>query len=420
MVIHIVFPLRDPFLLPTAPALKRVAKQSRRRFAAGTHSDHMALLRAFQSWQKARVEGSERAFCHNNQISASTMEMVTGMRTQLLGQLRASGFVRAKGAGDIRDLNKNSENWAVVKAALAAGSYPHLARFDREAQQLRSPKESKVRLHPSSVLLETGAGGNESGHGGAQRFRSSVGRVPTEWFVFDEMTRAGHLAMVRGVTAVSPVTVLLFAGPNRLPIEAVSEADAGVQGNRYLEELSDSEVEEKTEGENTTLRVDEWTVFRSDAELAHMALQLRQKWSSLFLRRLHSPGKPMSQVDNSVVDALVGVLSAEEQALGLTQPVGIGQRPKPIPNEALCSSPGLGEPVRVGGPQFPSQMAPGGGGGGGGASGGGNGGRRGGGGMQGQQGGGGGFRGPVGGGGSGGMSRGGGGLPQFYNRNTYR
>jgi len=54
--------------------------------------------------------------------------MVTGMRTQLLGQLRASGFVRAKGQGDIRDLNRNSENWAVVKAALVAGAYPNLAR----------------------------------------------------------------------------------------------------------------------------------------------------------------------------------------------------------------------------------------------------------------------------------------------------
>jgi len=72
------------------------------------------------------------------------MEMVTGMRTQLLGQLRASGFVRAKGQGnmshimcakyyvfflgDIRDLNRYSENWAVVKAALVAGNYPNLAR----------------------------------------------------------------------------------------------------------------------------------------------------------------------------------------------------------------------------------------------------------------------------------------------------
>lgn len=36
--------------------------------------------------------------------------------------------------------------------------------------------------------------------------------------------------MIRGVTAVSPITVAIFAGPNRLPIEAVSEADAGVQG----------------------------------------------------------------------------------------------------------------------------------------------------------------------------------------------
>ena len=120
----------------------------------------------------------------------------------------------------------------------------------------------------------------------------------------------------------------------------MSEADAGVQGerdfllplfflvlylnlslgNRYLEETSDSEVEEKVEGENTTLRIDEWTVFRrveqrvqisfevffpnnkcffhcrSDMDLAHLALQMRQKWASLFLRRLNSPGKPMTQV----------------------------------------------------------------------------------------------------------------------------
>lgn len=40
---------------------------------------------------------------------------ISGMRTQLLGQLRAAGFVRARGGSDIRDLNTNSENWAVVK-----------------------------------------------------------------------------------------------------------------------------------------------------------------------------------------------------------------------------------------------------------------------------------------------------------------
>jgi hypothetical protein len=37
--------------------------------------------------------------------------------------------------------------------------------------------------------------------------------------------------MIRGVTAVSPIAIAIFAGPNRLPPEAVSEADAEVQGN---------------------------------------------------------------------------------------------------------------------------------------------------------------------------------------------
>ena len=59
------------------------------------------------------------------------------MRSQLLGQLRAAGFVKPKGPDDIRDLNKNSDNWAVVKAALTAGAYPSLARLDRRAGVLR-------------------------------------------------------------------------------------------------------------------------------------------------------------------------------------------------------------------------------------------------------------------------------------------
>lgn len=84
-------------------------------------------------------------------------------------------------------------------------------------------KESKVRLHPSSALcLE-----NKKTPGMTAK---AIKEIPTNWFIFDEMTRVGHLAMIRGVTAVSPTTVFLFAGPNKLPAQAVSEADAGVQG----------------------------------------------------------------------------------------------------------------------------------------------------------------------------------------------
>ena len=108
-------------------------------------------------------------------------------------------------------------------------------------------------------------------------------------------------------------------------------------------------VEDKLEGENTTLRfVDSWTVFRADAGLAHLALHLRQKWSALFLRRLQSPGKPMTQIDLAVLDAVVSVLTAEEAELGLTQPYGIGQRPKMIlGSDNICSSPGKLTSIRV-------------------------------------------------------------------------
>lgn len=111
---------------------------ARKKFAAGTYSDHMAVLRAFQNWQNARANGWERIFCEKHFISSAVMEMVVGMRTQLLGQLRASGFVRARGPGDIRDLNTNSENWAVIKASLTAGLYPNIIRVDREHFQLRT------------------------------------------------------------------------------------------------------------------------------------------------------------------------------------------------------------------------------------------------------------------------------------------
>jgi hypothetical protein len=68
------------------------------------------------------------------------------------------------------------------------------------------------------------------------------------------------------------------------------------RGEGGMETESDSEMEEIPDGQNTTLKLDEWVGFRVDAEAAHLALQLRQKWHSLFLRRMRAPAKPWSQV----------------------------------------------------------------------------------------------------------------------------
>lgn len=92
---------------------------------------------------------------------------------------------------------------------------------------------------------------------------------------------------------------------------------------------SDSEVEERLEGQQSTLKIDDWVLFKIDAEAAQLALQLRQKWHSMFLRRMKSPGKPWTSADDAIVKTIVSVLTTEEQALNLTQPPGVGQRPRP-------------------------------------------------------------------------------------------
>ncbi|KAM9587115.1 3'-5' RNA helicase YTHDC2 isoform 5-T7 [Morphnus guianensis] len=316
---------RDPFVLPTLASQKRAAMLCRKRFTAGTFSDHMVLLRAFQAWQKARSDGWERAFCEKNFLSQARMEIIIGMRTQLLGQLRASGFVRSRGGADIRDVNTNSENWAVVKAALAAGMYPNLVHVDRESLVLTGPKEKKVRFHPTSVLSQPQYKKIPPANGQA----AAIQALPTDWLIYDEMTRAHRIANIRCCSVVTPVTVSLFCGPARLPSNALQEPSS-FRGDGVSNDNSDSEMEDKTTANLALLKLDEWLHLKLDPEAAGLLLQLRQKWHSLFLRRMRAPSKPWSQVDEITVRAIVTVLSTEEQSAGLQQPSGVGQRPRPV------------------------------------------------------------------------------------------
>ncbi|XP_077318393.1 3'-5' RNA helicase YTHDC2 isoform X2 [Lithobates pipiens] len=325
---------RDPFVLPAQAAQKRAAMLCRKRYTADTFSDHMALLRAFQAWQKARSDGWERAFCEKNYLSQATMEIIIGMRTQLLGQLRASGFVRARGGGDIRDVNTNSENWAVVKAALVAGMYPNLIHVDRENMMLTGPKEKRVRLHPTSVLSQPQYKKIPPENGQA----AAVQVLPTDWLIYDEMTRAHRIANIRCCTVVTPVTVAIFSGPARLPSNALQESAFRATVDGVPNDSSDSEMEDRATALLTSFKLDEWLQFKLDSEAAGLLLQLRQKWHILFMKRMRAPSKPGTQADEATLRTMITVLSTEEQAAGLHQPSGIGQRPRPISSEELSVS----------------------------------------------------------------------------------
>lgn len=342
---------RDPFVLPSQAAQKRGAMLCRKRFTANTFSDHMALLRAFQAWQKARSDGWERAFCEKNFLSQATMEIIVGMRTQLLGQLRATGFVRARGGGDIRDVNQNSENWAVVKAALVSGMYPNLIHVERDSLSLTGSREKRVRLHPTSVLSQPQYKKIPPANGQA----AAVESLPCDWLIYDEMTRAHRIASVRCCSVVTPLTVAIFGGCAKLPSSALQEHRGAADG---VIDSSDSEMEDRATARQAHISIDDWLNFKLEREMAELVFGLRQRWQSLFLRRIRSPSKACSQLDEATIRTLVSVLSAEEQVSGLQQPTGIGQRPRPMNSDEApqtsCRS--TEEPPSPDRPRLASQM----------------------------------------------------------------
>ncbi|KAF2987961.1 hypothetical protein EK904_006235, partial [Melospiza melodia maxima] len=201
---------------------------------------------------------------------------------------------------------------------------------DRESLVLTEPKEKKVRFHPTSVLGQSQYKKIAPANGQA----AAIQALPTDWLIYDEMTRAHKTANIRCCSVVTPVTVSLFCGPARLPSNAL-QASSSFRGGGVSNDSSDSEMEDKTTANLALLKLDEWLHLKLDPEAAGMLLQLRQKWHSLFLRRMRAPSKPWSQVDETTVRAITAVLSAEEQSAGLQQPSGIGQRPRPVTCEEL-------------------------------------------------------------------------------------
>lgn len=309
---------KEPFQISQNPENRKLGSAARKEFSANSFSDHMALLRAFQAWQLARANGSERSFCSRNLICGATMETIVGYRSQLLAQLRALSLVKARGSGDIKDVNSNSEKWHVVKAVLVSGLYPSLARVDRDTLTLRTNREVKVAFHPSSTLHRSG---------GAAGARRSLADLPSDWVVFEEISRAGRFCFIRCNTLVTPLTVALFGGPLRLPPGALTQR-ANPPG---LSSDSDSEGEnQKTAQDSSCLTLDDWTTFTADSSDSLSIYLLRQKFCALIVRRMLNPAKPMSPLDEQVLQTMVHVLGVEEKNVGLSQPSGIGQRPKPL------------------------------------------------------------------------------------------
>ncbi len=119
-----------------------------------------------------------------------------------------------------------------------------------------SRKETKVRFHQSSVMSPA------PNMLGTHTHQKAVNQLPTDWLVYEEMTRAHRYswshsfsafmlgeerhskqiaillisyhvqfscrsAQVKTCTVVSPITIAVFAGPAKLPPDYIKDAESG-------------------------------------------------------------------------------------------------------------------------------------------------------------------------------------------------
>lgn len=83
-------------------------------------------------------------------------------------------------------------------------------------------KEVKVFFHPSSTLRDYPKSPRMTS---AQTHAANVQTLPCDWLVYEEMSRTGRFCHVKVVTLVNPLTVALFSGPARLPMNIICETE---------------------------------------------------------------------------------------------------------------------------------------------------------------------------------------------------
>ncbi|KXJ83370.1 hypothetical protein RP20_CCG007418 [Aedes albopictus] len=318
--------VNDPFVLPTTALDKDKAAKLKRDMAEDSYSDCLCLLRAFQKWNELKPSMKERQFCNRFFLNSGTMDTIGSLRSKILGHLRSVGLVKSYGAGNIQDLNQNSDNWAVVKACLVAGLYPNICRVDKENATIKTRIDKKISPHPSSVIRDKSLKKN----------KESILSLPSEWIIFEEKTRAGIHCLIKCNTVVAPVTIALFCGPLFL-----NEEESLISW-KDLDE-SNSDYDEHDMSDKSKLIVDDWINFAVDSNFGTSVFHFRHKLSALFLKFISHPRSYQPNAnDLYLLNTVAQLLKDEDRHLGFAGHSNIGQKPRPVIQNHLNVNGGVG------------------------------------------------------------------------------
>lgn len=292
----------NPFQFEIESDAMRWQKNCYEVFELSHHSfsDHLAYVYAFQKWQgwSRACQGPSTSSAGGLGLTArqsSMFEMIYSLRTRLLGQLRAMGFVKSKGTLNIRNLNSNAENFSLVKAAICGGQpLDHFVLTSRLA-------DTHAFLHPTSVL--------------AHHFTNDNVRLPSEVLLFDRRFTGGRVNYLHNCTLINPLTVVLFIDENAAhPV--VFQASAG-------------------NGDEGTIKVG--SLFELSGEHMGKLFQVRQQLQATIMRRLNNMQQLPGDDENHLLRDVTHLVSAHDDCLGFPSQPAIGKAPQ-VMSTYFCST----------------------------------------------------------------------------------
>ena len=225
IVLGIIFRCLDPMLILGAASGERPmfltpigdrkkATSARLSFVEGTGSDQIALVNAFRYLRRMREEQGMYAmndYAFNNFLHAVTFKTISASAQQIEDILTDAKLIpvtrphqRYRYQFGSPSLNENSDNPNLIKALLLAGTHPNLACSfgGRTVQMFRTPGESHVMIHPSSINYHKASSNEEA------RF------TPGTLLTYNALSKAsdGDAMFLRDTTESTSLMAALFGG----------------------------------------------------------------------------------------------------------------------------------------------------------------------------------------------------------------
>ncbi|XP_010424847.1 PREDICTED: DExH-box ATP-dependent RNA helicase DExH5, mitochondrial isoform X2 [Camelina sativa] len=179
--------VRDPFLTPQDK--KDLAEAAKFQFSRD-HSDHLALVRAYEGWRNAEEESAVYDYCWKNFLSIQSLRAIDSLRKEFFSLLKDTGLID----GNKSICNSEGNDANLTRAVICYGMYPGICSVvhNERSFSLKTMEDGQVLLYSNSVnARET--------------------KIPYPWLVFNEKIKVNSV-FLRDSTAVSDSTLILFGG----------------------------------------------------------------------------------------------------------------------------------------------------------------------------------------------------------------